>query len=227
MLCRMISDPTAVAKLVTRDVSTSARDGQPTRIVTARRTYRTDQADLWDAVTDPERLPRWFLPVEGDLTVGGRFQLVGNAGGVIERCDEPTSLAVTWELGGRMSWVRVVLTPADGGTILELSHEAPLDPEGQAFWDQFGPGAVGVGWDLAIMALGLHVESGEAVDPEAGLAFPTTPPGLAFIRACTDDWGRAAADAGDEPGAAVAAAGRTFAFYTGSTGATGTTPPET
>jgi uncharacterized protein YndB with AHSA1/START domain len=220
MFWLMISDPTGMAALATRHVSTGARDGQPTRIVTVRRTYRTDQADLWEAVTDPERLPRWFLPVEGDLTVGGRFQVVGNAGGVIERCDEPTSLAVTWEMGERMSWLRVVLAPTDGGTILELSHEAPLDPEGQAFWDQFGPGAVGIGWDLAIMALGIHLDSGAAVDPEAGMAFPTTPPGLAFLRACTDDWARAAADAGDPPDAAGAAAGRTFAFYTG------TTPPE-
>ncbi|MFC7575124.1 hypothetical protein ACFQX8_23870 [Klenkia terrae] len=33
------------------------RDGVPTRVAVARRTYRTDRADLWDAVTSAERIP--------------------------------------------------------------------------------------------------------------------------------------------------------------------------
>ena len=29
--------------------------------------------DVWDACTNPERIPRWFLPVSGDLRLGGRY----------------------------------------------------------------------------------------------------------------------------------------------------------
>src|SRR3546814_9634628 len=92
----MIIDPVATAGLVAREVRTGSRDGVPTKIAVATRTYPTDQADLWDAVTNPDRIPRWFLPVSGELVEGGRYPLEGNAGGVVERCDEPSSFAVTW-----------------------------------------------------------------------------------------------------------------------------------
>src|SRR5262245_51272199 len=152
----MKSDPIATAGLVTREVRSGSRDGVPTKIAIARRMYPTDQADLWDALTNEERIPRWFLPITGDLVVGGRYQLEGNAGGVVERCREPESFAVTWELGAMVSWLQVRLEPAEHGTTLELAHEAHVDPD---LWGQFGPGAVGVGWDLALVGLGLHIES--------------------------------------------------------------------
>lgn len=209
----VIEDPVGVAGLVAREVRRSTRDGVPTRVAVARRTYGTDRGDLWQALTDPERIPRWFLPVTGDLSVGGRYQTEGNAGGVVERCAEPESFAVTWEFGEMVSWLTVSLTPAAAGTVLELVHEAPVDP---AMWEQFGPGAVGVGWDLALMALGLHLAAdGAPVDPAAGLAFPTTPPGRAFVEAAATGWAEAAVADGDPAETARAAGRATTAFYTG------------
>ncbi|MEV0294750.1 SRPBCC family protein [Nocardia sp. NPDC050710] len=208
----LLTDPAAIAGLVTREVRTGSRDGAPTRIAVAQRIYPTDQADLWDALTNAERIPRWFLPVSGELRVGGRYQLEGNANGVVEQCEEPKRFAVTWEMGPQVSWLEVSLTPAAEGTLLELAHEAHIDPE---MWSQFGPGAVGVGWDLALMGLGLHLSSGAAVDPEAGLAFPTTPEGHIFVRTAAAGWAVAATEDGDDPAAAHAAAKRTIAFYTG------------
>jgi uncharacterized protein YndB with AHSA1/START domain len=207
----MTTDPVAAAGLVTREVRSGSRDGSPTKIAIARRTYPTDQADLWDALTNAERIPRWFLPVSGDLEPGGRYQLEGNAGGVIERCDEPESFAVTWEYGQMTSWLEVTLTPAGDGTTLELAHAAHVDPD---MWGQFGPGAVGVGWDLALVGLGLHLESGEAVDKEQALAFPISPEGVEFVQRAAADWADAAVGDGDQPGAAREAADRTVAFYT-------------
>ena len=211
----MIDDPAAVAGLVTREVRSGSRGGRPATFAVAPRTYPTDRADLWDAVTNPDRIPRWFLPVTGDLRVGGRYQFEGNAGGVVEGCDEPESFTVTWEMGPMVSWVAVTLTPAEDGTTLELVHEAHVDP---GLWGQFGPGAVGVGWDLALMALGLHAASGEQVDREEGTRFPLTPAGLEFTRVSATGWAEAAIGDGDEPGPAHEAAARTVAFYT--------TPPE-
>ncbi|MEZ5179873.1 MAG: SRPBCC family protein [Acidimicrobiales bacterium] len=207
----MIDDPIGTAGLVAREVRSGTRDGAPTRIAVARRTYATDAADLWEAVTAPERLPRWFLPVSGDLQVGGRYQLEGNAGGVIERCDEPRSFAVTWEMQDRVSWLTITLSPVEGGTTLELVHEAPVDP---GFWEQFGPGAVGVGWDLALLGLGLHVDSGEPVDPELAMGFTFSPEGVEFTRVAATGWAEAAIADGDEPGSAHEAGERTVAFYT-------------
>ncbi|MQY28353.1 SRPBCC family protein [Nocardia aurantia] len=208
----LLEDPIATAGLVAREVRTGSRGGATTRIAVARRQYPTGRADLWDALTSADRLPRWFLPVEGELKVGGRYQLIGNAGGVIEECDEPRRLAVTWEMGPMVSWLTVALSEAGDGTVLELVHEAPVDPE---FWTRYGPGAVGVGWDLALMGLGLHIESGAPVDPEVGAAYPTTPEGREFARATATAWARAATADGDDPAAAQAAGENTFAFYTG------------
>lgn len=49
--------------------------------VRLERRYPAGAADVWDALTDPERLARWFLPVSGDLRPGGRFRTEGNADG--------------------------------------------------------------------------------------------------------------------------------------------------
>jgi uncharacterized protein YndB with AHSA1/START domain len=65
-----------------------------------RRTYDATPEDVCDALTDPERLVRWFLPITGDLRVGGRYSLEGNAGGQIMHCDKPREIRVTWEFGG-------------------------------------------------------------------------------------------------------------------------------
>ncbi|WP_280236459.1 SRPBCC family protein [Nocardia cyriacigeorgica] len=207
----LLTDPAAVAGLVVREVRNGERGGVPTRIAVARRNYSTDREDLWDALTNAERIPRWFLPVSGELKVGGRYRLEGNANGVVERCVAPESFAVTWEMGPLVSWVEVTFAATEGGTLLQLEHEAPVDPQ---MWTQYGPGAVGVGWDLVMMALGLHLSSGEAVDPAEGLAFPTTPEGKEFVGAAAAGWAEAAIGCGDDPAEAKAAAEQTVLFYT-------------
>jgi uncharacterized protein YndB with AHSA1/START domain len=207
----MSFDPVAAAGLVTREVRSGVRDGAATKIAIARRTYPATQADLWDALTSAGRLPRWFLPVTGDLRPGGRYQLEGNAGGIVERCKEPESFAVTWEFGGMLSWLEVTLTADGERTALELAHETYVEPE---LWGQFGPGAVGVGWDLALMGLGRHLDSGAQVDKQEALAFPVSPDGTAFVRAAAAGWASAAVADGDEREVAEQAAARTVAFYT-------------
>src|SRR3954467_12124353 len=129
---------------VQRRVETVQRDGRDARIAIARRTYDAAIDDVWDALTNPERIPRWFLPVTGELRVGGKYQLQGNAGGTVERCDPPNSFFATWEFGGEVSWIELRLTPEGDGTRFELEHIAHVD---DTKWAEFGPGAVGVGWD--------------------------------------------------------------------------------
>ena len=86
---------------VTREVSTRAYEGKPARVVVVSRRYDTSPADLWEAITSADRIPRWFTPITGDLKLGGRYQLQGNAGGQILICEPPRHLKVTWEYGGR------------------------------------------------------------------------------------------------------------------------------
>jgi hypothetical protein len=167
---------------------------------------------VWDACTNPERIPRWFLPVSGELREGGRYQIQGNASGRIERCSPPRSFTATWEYGGNMSWIELRLSEApDGGTRFELEHIAF---EGD-HWAQFGPGAVGIGWDLALLGLTLYVNTGVGMGPQAAIAFPASEAGRRFIELSSQGWREADVAAGADPAHATAAAERTFAFYTG------------
>jgi uncharacterized protein YndB with AHSA1/START domain len=198
---------------VTREVHTRDHNGRPARVVVAASSYDTTIADLWDAITNPERIPRWFLPVSGDLRLGGHFQLQGNASGKIISCEPPKILALTWEFGGQVSWVHVRLTElSDGGTRLQLEHIAHVPDD---FWSQYGPGAVGVGWDLSLRALGTYLTTGGAIDPNEAATWLTSEEGKEFVRRSSDEWGRASINAGTDEALAGEAAARTTAFYQG------------
>ena len=203
-------DPLEIAGFVTREVRRGERDGRATRTSVLTRVFATDPADLWDAVTNVERLPRWFLPITGTLAEGGRYQLEGNAGGTIERCRPPEHLAVTWEYAGSMSWLTVTLTPVETGTELRLEHESPTDP---GFWQEYGPGATGLGWDLAFVGLAEHL-AGVPVEPDWETRFAGSPAGAAFLAAAGTGWADAAIDDGDVAQVARDAAQRSVAFFT-------------
>lgn len=198
---------------VVRAVESREHEGAHAKVVVAARTYDTTVDDLWDAITSKERIPRWFLPVSGELRLGGRYQLEGNAGGTITRCEPPRAVGMTWEFGGQTTWLEVRLEPtADGRAHLELEHIAHVS---DGMWDEFGPGAVGVGWDMGLMGLANHLESGAAVDRGEAMAWLGSENGKDFVRASSDDWRRASIAAGTDEGAATAAAARTTAAYTG------------
>ena len=204
---------------VTRRIVAGDRDGQPTRTVVAGRSFATGIDDAWDALTSPERIPRWFSPVEGDLKLGGRYQIQGNAGGTITECAPPRRLALTWEFGGGTSWVYVTLSEEEcGSTWLELEHEAIVEPQFEGFWSQFGPGAVGVGWDLSLLGLAEHIESGWDKPPETDTEWPGSENGKAYIGASNEGWRAASVAFGTDPDAAKEAADRTYGFYTGTGG---------
>ncbi|WP_236794089.1 SRPBCC domain-containing protein [Amycolatopsis sp. GM8] len=177
------------------------------RVVVLRREYDAEIEDVWDACTNPERIPRWFLPVTGDFRLGGRYQLEGNAGGEILKCEEPTLLRVSWIFGEMpATFVQVRLSSVDGGTLFELEHSGDVD---EKFWDQFGPGAVGVGWDLTLLGLVLHL-SGQA---KPGPEWETSPEAAELMRASAAAWRTAHEESGEDPAQAKAAAERTTSFY--------------
>jgi uncharacterized protein YndB with AHSA1/START domain len=101
-----------------REVQTRAVDGTQAQVVRVTRAYETSVEDLWTACTNAERIPRWLLPISGELRLGGHYQLEGNAGGTITRCDPPRLLAASWEYGGsvrRLGRPAELLRRADGG----------------------------------------------------------------------------------------------------------------
>ena len=202
---------------VQRSVSSLEREEKPARAVTLSRSYVTTVEDLWDAVTNGDRIPRWFLPVSGELELGGRYQLEGNAGGVITVCERPVRAALTWEFGGDVSWVEVRCS-ADGArdARLTLTHTAHLSEH----WGNYGPGAVGVGWEMGLLGLAMHLPQPTAPKLDEA-AFAASRDGKALITGSSEAWGEAAIAGGTDPDDARAAATRTTAFYTGEPAARG------
>ena len=95
-----------------------------------------------------------------------------------------------------------------------LEHFALADDErAQEFWDQYGPGAVGVGWDGAVLGLTLYLETGEP-NPDAE-AWAMSEEGKRFSALSSEAWGEAAVSWGADPEWARGAVARTTAFYTG------------
>ncbi|WP_367129680.1 SRPBCC domain-containing protein [Saccharothrix sp. HUAS TT1] len=169
-----------------------------------RRTYDAAAEDVWDAVTDPARLRRWFLPVSGDLREGGHFEVEGNASGDILTCSPPKLLRVTY--GGETSVVELRLTADDAErTTVELEHTVPKAVAGS------GAGAlyVGPGWDGALLGLALHL-AGEVLEGDDPVAAANAPEVQRFNLGSVDAWTAAVEASGtateEELAAAVAVA---------------------
>ena len=82
-----------------------------------------------------------------------------------------------------------------------------VDDECLKFWDQFGPGAVGVGWDLTLLGLRpASVEPGETIDHEAAEAWSASDEGKDFVRRSSEDWCEASIAFGTDSAAAREAA---------------------
>ncbi|WP_033341375.1 SRPBCC family protein [Catenuloplanes japonicus] len=205
-------DVVAQVNAVRRQVGARTLEAGEARVVTATQTYDAPVEDVWDACTTADRLARWFTPVTGELKPGGRYELHGNASGTVTACDPPRSFDATWEFGGEVSWIEVRLT-AEGPerTRLTLDHIAHVDDER---WAQFGPGAVGLGWDLSLMGLAMHLTAPDAaIDPAVIEAWSVSEEGRTFVTLAGEDWRRASVAAGTPPEQAEAAAKNTTEFY--------------
>jgi Activator of Hsp90 ATPase homolog 1-like protein len=134
--------------------------------VTLQRSYPSEAADVWQAITDPDRVRRWFTPLTGDLREGGSFQLENHAGGDILTCQPPRHLVVTF--GGESSIVDVVLSGNGDETLLELTHSVPIELAGGVA----GALYVGPGWDGALLGIALYLAGEFASDPAAAANSP-------------------------------------------------------
>ena len=95
--------------------------------------YDTDVADLWSAITEPDRLARWIAVVEGDLRIGGvvqaRFTSSWEGPGRIDVCDPPNRLVLTMEPGtDDEAVIEALLTEEGERTRLVIEERGlPLD----------------------------------------------------------------------------------------------------
>lgn len=196
----------AVTRSVCKDIITLA-NGKPARTITLRQTFPATADHLWDVVTKPERLAVWFAPVSGDLRMNGRYSISGNASGTVTECDPPSGFAMSWEFGDAISAVRVNLKKDDEKqTTLELSHTFPIDDH----WKKYGPGAGGVGWDMTLVGLALHLADLTKPSEEEWAASKEA---ANFTERASERWRDAAIAGGEKEEWAKEAGDRTTAFY--------------
>lgn len=154
----------------------SLRSADGFGVVRVEDRYDTDIDDLWSAVTEPERLVRWWGRVEGDLRPGGEIRLfVESAGldstGRVEACEPPRRFRVTSRETDQ-SWAgsppdapppfdsvtEVTLTPDGDRTILVIEISG-LPLEKIAYY--------GAGWQMHAENLAAYVAGRKCGDEEA------------------------------------------------------------
>jgi uncharacterized protein YndB with AHSA1/START domain len=149
----------------------SLRSADGKGVVRIEDRYDTDVDDLWAAITDPDRLARWWGVVEGDLHPGGAFRLSAEweGGGRVEACEPPRLLKVTVRESDESfrkgrgvppfdSSIEATLTPAGDQAILVIEVRGmPLDKI--AFY--------GAGWQIHAENLAVHLAGHERGDTEA------------------------------------------------------------
>ena len=199
-----------------RELAERTHNGKRVRVVAASRVFATSQEDLWDALTNKDRLPRWFAEVEGKLELGGKYKIKGNAKGKIIECTPPETFELTWVMFFNTSWVTVRLAPEDTGTRLTLEHIMTKGRLAEGHWRKYGPGATGVGWDIGFLSLDQHIETGGGqIDQKAQEAWMATDEGKAFLRTCAAAWGEAHIKGGEAADVATEMAENTAKFYSG------------
>ena len=149
----------------------SLRSAGDAGVVRIEDRYDTAIADLWSALTEPDRLARWYGRVDGDLRPGGEFRLhVEDAGmdctGRVQACEPPRRLVVTTRETGEShaggpgvppfdEVIEAVLTADGDQTILVIEARGmPLDKI--AFY--------GAGWQMHAENLAAYLAGRERVD---------------------------------------------------------------
>jgi uncharacterized protein YndB with AHSA1/START domain len=121
--------------------------------------YDTDIADLWSAITEPDRLARWLATVAGDLRVGEtvqtHFTSTWEGPGRIDVCDAPNHLVVTMEPGTDDETVIEAVLTAEGERTRLVVEERGLPLE--VLYKH------GAGWHAHIEDLGRHLGGRESI----------------------------------------------------------------
>ncbi|MEW2516558.1 SRPBCC family protein [Actinacidiphila alni] len=128
-------------------------------IVRMEDVYDTDAADLWSALTRPERLARWIAEVDGDLVPGGEFAILFTSGwegpGRVEVCEEPRRLVVITGRKPDETTIEALLTPEGARTRLVVEERGlPLTELA----------AHGAGWQAHVEDLTAHLAGQERGD---------------------------------------------------------------
>ena len=141
----------------------SLRTADGTGVVRIEDRYDTDIDGLWSALTEPNRLARWYGQIKGDLRPGGEFHgrlEYWEGTGRVEACEPPRRLLVTTKGADEPyhEHIEATLTADGNQTILVIETRGmPLDLVA----------AYGVGYQIHAENLANHLAGRERVDSKA------------------------------------------------------------
>jgi len=113
--------------------------------ITFRRLIRHPIQDVWAAITDPKQVEVWFLAKVRREDVRGGFLAMDHPNGVhatgrVLEWSPPHAYEYEWNLPpgpgqpeGEASTVRWELSPAEGGTLLVMTHRRLSRPTAEIF----------------------------------------------------------------------------------------------
>ncbi len=122
------------------------------------RRYPATPAEVWSAVTEPERVGRWLAPLA--MLDERRYRLDFGDGhtteGEVLVCEPPRLLTVTWEFTGEPVSRVAVEVRADGdGALLVLDHTRLPQDQGAGY---------GAGWEAHLATLEAQLTGAVAPD---------------------------------------------------------------
>jgi uncharacterized protein YndB with AHSA1/START domain len=135
----------------------SLREENGRGVIHVEDVYPTDIDDMWSAISQPARLKRWLVDIEGDTAIGGSFTTRFTSGfegtGRVDLCDQPHRLVVTMFGDDDSTVMEATLTPEGAGTRLVIEERGlPLDEYA----------AHGSGWQAHVEDLALYLAGKEA-----------------------------------------------------------------
>ncbi|GAA1433051.1 SRPBCC family protein [Microlunatus lacustris] len=142
------------------------------------RHYDAPAADVWSALTDPDRTARWLGRWTGDPASGQVLLTMADEEGTptepvtVDRCEPPTRLDVTMTTGDGPWPLTVLVTEEAGRTRLLFTHRLA---------EPFDASAVGPGWHYYLDRLGAVVAGVPVPDdftvyhPRLAAAYPVPP----------------------------------------------------
>ena len=115
--------------------------------------FDTDIADVWSAITDPDRAARWIAVVSGDFRVGGEltasFTSDWQGPMRVEVCDAPHRLRLLSGTGDDQTVMEAVLSEEGDGTRLVV-EERGLPVANLPYH--------GAGWHVHLQDLGVMLD---------------------------------------------------------------------
>ena len=172
-----------------------------------RRLVRADQ---------PQRIGRWFLPAERrPAASAGTISLRATPAGRSSPANGRPPAAP--DVGGRRGrqsrrrlGSRAAASCPTGTTRRPWSRSSTPPSSRRRCGDMFGPGAVGIGWEMGFLGLALHLRGGSVGDP---IAWQLSDEGRAYATRSSEAWGARHVASGADPEAAATAVANSTAFY--------------